>query len=232
MPYVSNLTGTWITPEQATDPQYWVDHLRHTVRFADCLATVLADGPMVLAELGPGHALSSFARRADGEPAAVIAGLRHPNQVVDDTAFSLLSFARLWAAGVDVDLERFAGTGRRRLRLPDVPVPARALLDRARCRLHRHHTDRRHRRTAQSHRPPRRNGRAASTISTTCSGSPRGSRATRRALPIARAPGSWSATKTTRSSASLVDELVARGAHASAAPAMRPRASTTRSTAS
>ncbi|HWM22328.1 MAG TPA: SDR family NAD(P)-dependent oxidoreductase [Ilumatobacteraceae bacterium] len=119
--YVSNLTGTWITPEQATDPQYWVDHLRHTVRFADCLATVLADGPMVLAELGPGHALSSFARRADGEAAAVIAGLRHPNQVVDDTAFSLLSFARLWGVGVDVDLERFAGTGRRRLRLPTYP---------------------------------------------------------------------------------------------------------------
>ena len=36
-PYLSNLTGTWITAEQATDPQYWVDHLRHTVRFADCL---------------------------------------------------------------------------------------------------------------------------------------------------------------------------------------------------
>ena len=119
--YVSNLTGTWITPEQATDPQYWVDHLRHTVRFADCLATVLADGPIVLAELGPGHALSSFARRADGEAAAVIAGLRHPNQVVDDTAFSLMSFGRLWGVGVDVDLERFAGTGRRRLRLPTYP---------------------------------------------------------------------------------------------------------------
>ncbi|HEX4984128.1 MAG TPA: type I polyketide synthase, partial [Ilumatobacteraceae bacterium] len=121
MPYVSNLTGTWITAEQATDPQYWVDHLRHTVRFADCIVTVLADGPMVLAELGPGHALSSFARRADAEAAAVIPGLRHPNQVVDDTAYSLLAFARLWGAGVDVDLERFAGTGRRRLRLPTYP---------------------------------------------------------------------------------------------------------------
>ncbi len=118
IPYVSNLTGAWITAEQATDPQYWVDHLRHTVRFADCVATVLADGPIVLAELGPGHALSSFARRADGEAAAVIPGLRHPNQIVDDTAFSLMSFARLWGAGVDVDLERFAGAGRRRLRLP------------------------------------------------------------------------------------------------------------------
>ena len=53
MPYLSNLTGTWITAEQATDPQYWVDHLRHTVRFSDCLRTVLADGPLVFMELGP-----------------------------------------------------------------------------------------------------------------------------------------------------------------------------------
>ncbi|EDN72833.1 polyketide synthase [Beggiatoa sp. SS] len=35
LPYLSNLTGTWISPELATDPDYWVRHLRHTVRFAD-----------------------------------------------------------------------------------------------------------------------------------------------------------------------------------------------------
>ena len=55
--YISNLTGDWATAEQVTDPTYWVRHLRHTVRFAAGLRTVAADGPTVLVELGPGHAL-------------------------------------------------------------------------------------------------------------------------------------------------------------------------------
>lgn len=121
MPYVSNLTGTWITAEQATDPQFWVDHLRNTVRFDDGLGSLLADGPTVLMEVGPGHMLSSLARRHDAAPVAAIPVLRHPNQTIDDTAYTLHAFARGWAAGVDVDVARFAGEGRHRVRLPGYP---------------------------------------------------------------------------------------------------------------
>jgi acyl transferase domain-containing protein/thioesterase domain-containing protein/acyl carrier protein len=121
VPYLSNLTGTWITAEQATSPQYWVDHLRHTVRFTDCLRTLLADGPTVLVEVGPGHSLSSYARRQEVKPVAAIPVLRHPNQQVDDTAYSIHAFARAWAAGVDVSLERFTGEGRHVVRLPGYP---------------------------------------------------------------------------------------------------------------
>jgi acyl transferase domain-containing protein/acyl carrier protein len=121
IPCISNLTGTWITAEQATSPQYWVDHLRHTVRFADGLATVLAEGPTVLVELGPGQSLSSAARRQTIKPAAVIPSLRHPKDDIADTAHTLGAFARMWANGVPVALEQFAGDGRRRLRLPTYP---------------------------------------------------------------------------------------------------------------
>lgn len=41
IPFVSNVTGTWITNAEATDPQYWAMHLRQTVRFADGLKTLL-----------------------------------------------------------------------------------------------------------------------------------------------------------------------------------------------
>ena len=44
MPFLSNVTGTWITAEQATDPAYWAAHLRQPVRFGACVATLLADG--------------------------------------------------------------------------------------------------------------------------------------------------------------------------------------------
>ena len=122
LPYLSNLTGTWITAAQATDPQYWVDHLRNTVRFADCLATVLADGPLVLVEVGPGQSLSSYARRQEtNKPVAVISSLRHPNDAIDDTAHSLHAFAKLWTVGVPVALEQFCGDAHRRLRLPTYP---------------------------------------------------------------------------------------------------------------
>jgi acyl transferase domain-containing protein/thioesterase domain-containing protein/acyl carrier protein len=121
VPYLSNLTGTWITAEQATDPQYWVDHLRHTVRFADCLTAAQADGPLVLVELGPGQALSSYARRHPAKPVAAIASLRHPDHQVDDTAYTLQAFAKSWTVGLDVDLDHLAGAGRRRVRLPGYP---------------------------------------------------------------------------------------------------------------
>jgi acyl transferase domain-containing protein/thioesterase domain-containing protein/acyl carrier protein len=118
IPYPSNLTGTWVTTEQATDPQYWASHTRSTVRFADCIRTAVAGGPLVLVELGPGQALSSFARRSATRPTAAIPSLRHPGHDIDDSAYTLASFARLWASGIDVDLDQFTGGDRRKLRLP------------------------------------------------------------------------------------------------------------------
>ena len=120
-PYQSNYTGTWVTAEQATSPQYWVDHLRNTVRFSENLASVLAEGPTVFIELGPGHSLSSYARRQETKPVAAIPALRHPNQVVDDTAATLLAFAKGWAAGLDVDVDRFTDDDRRVVTLPGYP---------------------------------------------------------------------------------------------------------------
>jgi malonyl CoA-acyl carrier protein transacylase len=120
--YVSNLTGTWIDAAQATDPRYWVDHLRGTVRFEEGLRCALADGPAVTLEVGPGQTLTSYARRQDPRPVAAISALRHGNDTIDDTSFALLAAGRLWAVGCDVAIERFLGDGNRnRLRLPTYP---------------------------------------------------------------------------------------------------------------
>ena len=54
-PFVSCTTGTWIRAEEATDPQYWVRHLRQPVRFADCVQT-LVEKDRILLEVGPGQA--------------------------------------------------------------------------------------------------------------------------------------------------------------------------------
>src|SRR5204862_6081404 len=55
LPFISNVTGTWIRPEQATDPEYWVRHLRQTVRFSDGIEALVKGGSDALIEVGPGR---------------------------------------------------------------------------------------------------------------------------------------------------------------------------------
>src|SRR5690606_14149454 len=102
-PFVSNVTGRWITNEQATSPEYWVTHLRSTVRFADGLATLRELGEVVLLETGPGRTLSMLAR-AQAEPFQnAFSSLRHPQESASDLGFALTSLGRLWAVGAEVD---------------------------------------------------------------------------------------------------------------------------------
>jgi acyl transferase domain-containing protein len=119
VPFVSNLSGTWITPAEATDPAYWVKHLRNTVRFADGVQTLLQDESRVLLEVGPGRTLSSLARQhpARKPQQPVINSMRHPDEVVNDQAHALTVLGRLWAAGVDVPWAQLQGQ-EKRLRVP------------------------------------------------------------------------------------------------------------------
>ena len=61
-PLISNLTGRFLTPEQARDPAYWGDHLRRTVRFSDGIRTLGADGDPLFLDLGPDGASGSLVR--------------------------------------------------------------------------------------------------------------------------------------------------------------------------
>ncbi len=121
IPWVSNSTGKWITAEQATDPGYWVDHLRHTVRFSDCIATLAEDPGRILLEVGPGRTLSSLVRMHPDLKAsqAAIAMMRHPDEQVDDDAALLTAIGRIWAAGGPLDVDRLVeGAEPRRVGLP------------------------------------------------------------------------------------------------------------------
>jgi acyl transferase domain-containing protein len=63
IPYVSNTSGTWVTPEMAADPLYWANHIRHTVRFAEGLACLMRVPDRILLEVGPSQTLASLAHR-------------------------------------------------------------------------------------------------------------------------------------------------------------------------
>jgi acyl transferase domain-containing protein len=115
--YVSNLTGDWITAPEATNPRYWVDHLRHTVKFSAGLTTLAADPKRVLLEVGPGRTLTSLARAQFGAAARAISTLPHPGEPESARGFLLGALGRMWTHGVDVDWAAFY-ENQRRLRVP------------------------------------------------------------------------------------------------------------------
>ncbi|MEB8386038.1 SDR family NAD(P)-dependent oxidoreductase [Rhodobacteraceae bacterium KMM 6894] len=119
IPFLSNRTGTYITDQQATDPEYWVQQLRNTVHFADCIET-LSDTPRVFLEVGPGKALSSLTQMGDRiKPGQVLSTLRHPDQDMADDAYFLQQIGRLWACGIEADWDQIWGEARRnRVLLP------------------------------------------------------------------------------------------------------------------
>jgi acyl transferase domain-containing protein len=120
--FISNLTGDWITADQATDPDYWVRHLRSTVRFGEGLGRLSENRDLALLEIGPGAALSSLARRrrTRGDDRVVVSSLDRPGGA-DEPAQVLEALGRLWAAGAQVDADGVnAGRGRR-VRLPTYP---------------------------------------------------------------------------------------------------------------
>ena len=119
IPFISNVTGTWITPEEATDPEYWVRQARQPVQFAAGLATLRESQPILL-EVGPGTVLSTLAKRAKSmtEP-PVLSSLPHPKSTTLVRAHLLDTLGQLWLQGVQVNWPQVA-SGRRVL-LPTYP---------------------------------------------------------------------------------------------------------------
>ncbi len=63
IPFISNVTGTWITAQEATDPNYWVKHLRQTVRISEGISVLLQEPNRILLEVGPGRTLCTLVKQ-------------------------------------------------------------------------------------------------------------------------------------------------------------------------
>ena len=123
VPVLSNLTGTWLTPEQATDPAYWSAHLRNAVRFSDGIRELASQPDRIFLEVGPSRTLTTLASPAG---VATVASMRHPQEGTDDGAALLGALGRLWMAGADIQWPGFrAGEARVRVPLPTYPFERR-----------------------------------------------------------------------------------------------------------
>ncbi len=96
IPFLSNVTGTWITDAEATDPAYWARHLRRPVRFADGVRELCRDARRVLLEVGPGQTLATLARQ---QPDAATGTPSSPRSAIRKSARrTCRSCSRRWAS--------------------------------------------------------------------------------------------------------------------------------------
>jgi acyl transferase domain-containing protein/acyl carrier protein len=124
LPYISNVTGTWITDAEATDAHYWARHLRKTVLFAPGIEQLLHEPEQILLEVGPGRSLSSLLKRHPDRTNnhVILSSIRHPKDQQSDIAFLLNTLGKLWLSGIEVDWSSFyADEKRHRIPLPTYP---------------------------------------------------------------------------------------------------------------
>ncbi|MDX1696202.1 MAG: SDR family NAD(P)-dependent oxidoreductase, partial [Ketobacteraceae bacterium] len=121
---LSNLTGDWLCPVKASTADYWVDHLRNTVRFGEGVDRLLKDNQFILLEVGPGRTLSSLARMGSGYSPKhlVVQSMRSHSDERNDQAFMLDALGRLWCGNASLDWKTFYGDEfRHRVPLPTYP---------------------------------------------------------------------------------------------------------------
>ncbi len=124
LPYVSNVSGMWISKEQAMDPAYYATHLRSGVRFMDNVGKLLETENMILLEVGPGTSLTTLARRHPQNTLGrvMLSSLPHPQDNTADNAVLLNTIGMLWMRGVQMDWMQYYGEERRlRVPLPGYP---------------------------------------------------------------------------------------------------------------
>jgi 4-hydroxyphenylalkanoate synthase len=117
IPVVSNVTGRLATAGQLRSPDYWAEHIRRTVRFADGIHTLRAERVSRYLELGPDAVLTGMTQDCLGAGAPAPAPLLRARRSEVRTAVAAL--ARLHASGHPVDWAAwYEGQGRRLVDLP------------------------------------------------------------------------------------------------------------------
>lgn len=123
-PFISNLTGGWITDEEAVSPAYWSQHLRQPVLFAAGVAKLLEDSERVFLEVGPSAVLAQLVRQHEKfmPTNTVVASLGGPKSEHTDAENLHCALGRLWVTGVSLDWNAYYALEQRRR----IPAPVYA----------------------------------------------------------------------------------------------------------
>ncbi|WP_458643544.1 SDR family NAD(P)-dependent oxidoreductase [Streptomyces sp. NC-S4] len=116
IPVVSNLTGALVTDEMAA-PDFWVRHVRETVRFLDGIRALENAGVTTYVELGPEGVLSALAQECLTRDGAAFVPVLRADRPEEATLGAALAQTHLRGIAVDWDAY-YTGTGARRADLP------------------------------------------------------------------------------------------------------------------
>ncbi|WP_425580099.1 type I polyketide synthase, partial [Streptomyces iranensis] len=125
--FISNVTGEQAGAEEVCSPEYWVRHVRETVRFRGGVRALEARGVTAYIEVGPDGVLSALAQdcltepaddiAADGTPASLLVPVLRKDR--PETQALVAALAETHVHGETVDWRAFfAGRGARRVDLP------------------------------------------------------------------------------------------------------------------
>jgi amino acid adenylation domain-containing protein len=124
IPFISTVTGQLITDAEATDPMYWGQHLRRTVRYSEGAHALLSDPRRILLEVGPRSTLITLARQQAnaGSDRVTACSLGDRPDPEAEWRSLLGGLGQLWLAGVSPDWNGFYAYQRRsRVALPTYP---------------------------------------------------------------------------------------------------------------
>ncbi len=131
IPFISNTSGTWITPQQACSPGYWTQQVRRPVRFARGLETLFEEPSALFLECGPGRALGTFLERHQDKTAhhRTLNLARHPREEVPDDYILYNALGHMWLYGLSPDWSAvYPGEQPYRIPLPAYPFQGKAYL--------------------------------------------------------------------------------------------------------
>ena len=123
IPYVSGVTGAWITERETTDPAYWARHFRQAVQFSAGVTELRKKAGMLL-EVGPGNVLTTLSRQHTGGSSdqVVVASLSDGFAGEGDAASLMNAVGSLWLGGAQPTWKALhAEEQRQRVSLPTYP---------------------------------------------------------------------------------------------------------------
>jgi acyl transferase domain-containing protein len=124
IPFISNLHGTWITKQEAINPQYWSAHLRNSVLFSQGIKSLIneIEHPLFI-EIGPGKTLSQLTQlNQSGSEIHMINSLPQAFDKKSASDFWVDSLAKAWLNNQPIDWNAYyENEDRLKVSLPTYP---------------------------------------------------------------------------------------------------------------
>ncbi len=121
---MSNISGDYLRAEQAQDPAYWANQIRHCVQFSAAAQRLLDQQAYIFLQLGPSQVLTEFIRRHDNQ--AITAAMDSSDssyKTEEDSDWLLRKLADLWLVGANINIDQLNATCEaRKIVLPGYPL--------------------------------------------------------------------------------------------------------------